>query len=416
MGSRVARFFVSRVPVFLTVLVVGATLMIGTSVRGSLTHAWDLFHLPITEPGFIDAFFLTGAVGYAAGGGNPYITGVWDRYHRPFNYPPIWLQLRHLGVARNSYPFLGFCLIAILVATVLRLFRCRTWQSGLLATAAVMSYPVLFAAERANIDILVLGILVLGIALIQRLPDQRRPFARGALVFCLTVLKLYPVAISGLFLRHRKHWLAAAALAIVSLVALYLSADHQLFRMLANTPQDDEWSFGSYAIVAIGVMHFVYPDYVPPHYVHTLTTGVALLVELAAAGLGVRYRARLAPYLPQFDMETEFGSLNAASLLIFCFVFAAGSNFCYRLIFLLVPIAYLLRRMDDLDDWRPALPAMAFIALMVSYYLTYRLPQVVFQLAAFLIAGAWIGVAILAPALTESEPCPEAPAAPALTA
>jgi hypothetical protein len=141
-----------------------------------------------------------------------------DPLGRPPNYPPLWLHLPldWIGV-RNT-------LAAGLVANAVFLFSLpvvldpRDGKEFLVAVLAVISHVVLFAVERANVDVLLFPLCMGAIALWRR----RMPILAFAVTMLAGLLKLYPFLLLATLMQEglRRMGLFALATAII-LIAIF---------------------------------------------------------------------------------------------------------------------------------------------------------------------------------------------------
>jgi hypothetical protein len=223
-------------PALAGIVTILAALGIGTHIRGNLTDAWELLHIPSSKPPFMDTVFITHAIDCVLAGQDPYVVGSFDPWGRVYNYPPIWLDARYLGVSSRSTNLIGTALALLTVISCTFLFRARTWSSALIIFLAIISRSVLFALERGNTDELIFFLLVFGLFLI----DQQRPALKspliGLLIAILTVLKVYPLVVSLIFIGKRNGVIKMLLAVTASVVALLLTSGHRLPTLLAATP------------------------------------------------------------------------------------------------------------------------------------------------------------------------------------
>lgn len=351
-------------PVLAGIATVLIALSIGTFARGSLSAAWLTFVDFPTNPLFTDTRTVTDSIDCVRAGKDPYVVHTFDPWLRAYNYPPIWLELRHLGVTSRSSNLIGTMMALATAATLLFLFNARTGISAALVFFSVISPAVLFAVERGNIDQIMFFLLVFGLVLIDRQQERRRPFLRGLLLVGLTVLKIYPVAAVAIFVRNRKGILPAILTAALSLTALLLTAGNRLAYVFENTPRDSLMTFGAipfFLSINSPAFHHVVPM-IQDHYNGPLFAALfaGFLFMLVGAACG----NRLDRFLPPIDRESTRGTIAVAGLAIFCFTFILGSNYDYRLIFLLPGLAYLVEDLNQKMSQR-SYPAVFLILLLL---------------------------------------------------
>ncbi|WP_353063699.1 glycosyltransferase 87 family protein [Tunturibacter psychrotolerans] len=384
----------SRMPVLVAVITIATFLCIGTYTRGNVAAAWKMMQIPSTNPLFADTITVTNSIDCLLAGQNPYKVGSFDPFQRLYNYPPIWLKARYLGITSRSTNLVGTMLALSTIAACLLLFRTKTWVSALIVFFALTSKATLFLVERGNIDQLIFFLLVFGFFLIDRQRAELKSLFTGILVGVLTVLKIYPVVTAVVFIRNRNGFMKTLLVAVLSIAALIVTAGHSLPVVLSNTPRDSQWSFGAFPFfMAIG-SHSIFAS-VPPVFRHRVVAslgGVALgALSLVAAFI---YRDRVDQFFPQLDFDHARGRLAISGLAIFCFVFVSGASYNYRLIFLLGILAYLVEDIDNGTTRRSVPTAILLVLLMWGSFSLSMFREILDGLT-FVLATAWLGTSLI---------------------
>src|SRR6266481_4543127 len=183
----------SKMPVLAAVATVALILSIGTNARGSLHDAWRMLYIPSTSPLFADTRTITHSIDCLLSGQDPYIVRSFDPWSRAYNYPPIWLNARYLGITSRSTNAVATIFALATVFASLLLFRAKTWVSAVIVFFAVASRPVLLAVERGNNEQVIFASLVVGFFLIEHQGPRLKSLFTGLLIVLLTILKIYPV-------------------------------------------------------------------------------------------------------------------------------------------------------------------------------------------------------------------------------
>jgi hypothetical protein len=383
-----------KLPVLAAVLAVLAALFVGAQTHGSVDAAWRTLQIPSTTPLFADTRTVTDSIDCLAKGQDPYVTRACDPWHRLYNYPPIWLDARFLGVTSRSSNLIGTAISILMVGTLLLLFNARTWISAILIFFAVTSQSLLFAVARGNIDQLIFFLLVIGFFWIEQRRATSNVYFSGPLIVLLTVLKIYPVVAAALFLRYRNGFIKMLLVAVFAITALFLTSGHRLPTIFANTPLEFDMTFGSYPFFVALSQHtvrFWRPVIEANHSIARI--GAILLGSLAAAA-GAIYGNRFQRFLPEIDLQRAKGCITVSCLAIFCFVFISGANFDYRLIFLLGVLAYLVEDINEGVSLR-SLPFAVIILLLLWKPLYLSFPYELLDGMVFVIASAWLGNSLL---------------------
>jgi Glycosyltransferase family 87 len=384
----------SRLPVLAAVAAILVILSLGTHRRGSLGAAWGKLQDDPLTPLFADTRTITHSIDCLLSGQDPYFVRTFDPWHRLYNYPPIWLDARYLGVTSHSSNFIGAMMAFATASTLLLLFKARSWLSAIIIFFAVISRSVLFAVERGNTDQVIFFLLVFGLFLIDRQESRLKPFFKGLLVVLLTVLKIYPVAAVAIFIRHRRGILMAVLTGTLSIAALVLTAGRRLPVLLGNTPRDSLLSFGAYPFFLVVGDHTLRRTLAIIQSHNSAVQIGAIFLGALAMLVGMACGDRLNRFLPPLDSDRARGCIAIAGLAIFCFAFVSGASYDYRLIFLLGALAYLV---DDMNQGVSlnSLPAAVLIVLLLwkPSYLS-SLGELSDGLV-FIMASAWLGNSLL---------------------
>ncbi len=392
----------SRIPALAAVITIMILLGIGTYMRGSVADAWQWFRIPSAGPLFIpsgsplfaDTRTITNSIDCVAAGQNPYTVRSFDPWHRLYNYPPIWLQARYLGVTSRSSNLIGTMLSLIMACTCVILFRAKTWASALIIFFAVTSHSVLFAVERGNTDQLIFSLLVFGFFFIERLRVELQSLFSGLLIGLLTILKVYPIVAAVVIVRSRSSIIKALLIVFFSIAALLLTSGHSLIVLLANTPQGTGMSFGAFPFFLVIGRHIV-PSSVPLLQGHHSVASIGAIILGALALVAAHlYRVRINQFLPQLDFDHARGQLAISGLAIFCSSFISGSSFDYRLIFLLGVLAYLVEDLNNITSRRSLPTAVLILLLMWGSFRSSFIHEILDGLT-FILASAWLGTSLL---------------------
>lgn len=388
------RFVALRLGVLTGILVVALVLAHGAGAAGGLSHAWAQLRIPATSPGFADSRTITHSIDCLAIGADPYRTGQCDPWGRLYSYPPIWLDLRYLGLTSKSSMTVGWVFAGMLLAALVLLFRAQTALGQAVGLVSILSFPVLLAMERGNTDEVIFFLLVCGLFGIERVRAGRDAWLIGGLIVVLTMLKIYPVAGALALARNRRGvWLALAAVG-AAVVALLVSSGARLREILANTPQAVIGSYGAYPLAVTAGQHLPAAAGIALRDRHVLSTGLAALAGVMAMAAGARWRTRMERILPMLDLWRARGQIAVAGLAIFAFTFLRGSSFDYRLIFLLGAVAYLVQdlgRRDGKAGWMRSSPAI--LVLLLFFAIPFERPLVHEGLdgLVYVLACAWLG-------------------------
>lgn len=337
-----------------------------------LTGKWSLLPwIPVGAGPFMDLVALTSTAGCLRVEGWTLESPSCDPYGRKFNYPSLWVYvfaLFRLDTADTSWLGMAFlavlCFVVLALAIAMRASGARPVDYLWLSLSAV-SPAVLFAAERGNVDILILAIvLVATFAQIRRYSGTA-----GFLVGLATMLKLFPIGSSGLLLVGRgrgvRGWISLMATLAVGAVLVV----PELRAIGGRTPSGDLVSYGM--SVPIRWAH-QWLD-VQPHPLALRLLGLAVfLIFLAVIGV---VTLRWSPLRGQVATSANYmlHRPQAAGLFLASggawLVSYATDSFDYKMIFLLPVLAALLPMTHD--SW---LSRMLSAAIILEMWLSSLMP------------------------------------------
>lgn len=337
--------------------------------------------LPGPHP-FIDWEEVAGAIECSSKGldvyvNNPCFTAVATR----FNYSPLWLRfrfIRHGNWWTNLFG-LSFAVLFFLSLGVLPSPRAARFDLAITLFCAISSATI-FAVERANADLIMFLMIVVGVfACSSRLPVRLFGYA---VITLAGLLKFYPMAALIIAIRERLAVFAAIAfIAATALGGLVLSYHAELVRMTLNLPSGilfHPLQFSAYDIpnglgvavskIATGLMH---QDAARAKAIGQVIHNSLLLLLIAVtlvAAIWFERRCRLQHAVRQLDIrEADFLLVGAA---IICGCFFANENALYRGIFLLLALPGLLALAPELPlpFGRAALRATCVAIVFVLWF------------------------------------------------
>ena len=190
--------------------------------------------VPTAAP-FLDASYVLGSAQCARQGIDVYATNPCDPMGRVYDYSPLLIDLMPPGVTVDWTIAVGLTLAVAFYASLALLPPVRgRWPLAAMLLAS-LSTMCAYALERANIDALILIVMVGAGALAGGGPGRR--LGGHALVLFAGLLKFYPLA--GLVLLAReapRRGLAIAAFCGLALLLLAVVYGATLFQSIGNRP------------------------------------------------------------------------------------------------------------------------------------------------------------------------------------
>jgi hypothetical protein len=376
---------------------------------------WPVLGVPSGPSIFFDARNLTAAWECDRLGYDPLHQNPCDPWGRPLMYLRPWLLFAPLGLNQSHTFALGVTLIVAVFGSFVLLVRRVPLGTGIILALAACSPAVMFALERANMDIALFTLVTLAVLIWRAFPIHAR-VASPILVLLAATAKLYPVFALPSFVLTRNRRASRAAVACLAVFTIYCAYSYRdIVHVAEIATQGQEFSYGARIL--------------PAHLYHQLGAdrwaGPAVVKQVAAAlplaGIAaliiVRIRRRLAAEPQPDDLNDATASLVALHVgaLVYLGTFVTANNFDYRLVFLLLTLPQLMAWARERTHRFSSLAAMNILAILLLLWvgaLSRRL-NLWDELASWAVAGLFIGLltatmprakAILAPLVGPSEP------------
>lgn len=282
---------------------------------------------PVT---FLDLRSLTSAYDCFNKGVDPMVTNPCDVAGRPFNYPRIWLGGALIGGGERITNYVGVIMSVVFYLAFLFVFLTRvTIKAGILYLALLLSPALLLAVERGNVDLIIFILLAFAIWAFRR---EKETFSKLGYILILmaSILKLFPIFALVVALRESTRKMIYFVLTTIAAFIVYCGITiRDIVLVNKNTPNYFWTSYGYKAI-------FIWISDTFPALANLRNTFLPILTLIGASlvGILVRWRLRLDSI---YTNETDQGHIDAFRIGagVYLGTFALGTNFDYRLIFLL---------------------------------------------------------------------------------
>ena len=220
---------------------------------------WPFLGVPTAPSHFFDARNLTAAWECQRLGYDPLYQSPCDPRRRPLMYLRPWLLFGVFGLDQSHTVALAVGLIALMFLTFAALVGRVSAGTGVILALACCSPAVMFAVERANMDIALFSILAAA-ALIWRGFPRVAQLLSPTLVLAAATAKIYPVFALPAFLFTRRRVAVRAAFCCTAAFAVYVAWFYRDVVHAAQIAiQGQGFSFGA-RILAAHLYHQVGAD------------------------------------------------------------------------------------------------------------------------------------------------------------
>ena len=355
---------------------------------------WPSLGVPSGPSLFFDARNLTAAWECQRLGYDPLYESPCDPWGRPLMYLRPWLAFGALGL-NQSHTF------AFAVVLIAAMFLSFTWLvgrvaagAGLVLALAACSPAIMFAVERANMDIALFSLIAGAILLLRARPGYARVVS-PILVLLGATAKIYPAFALGAFVVTRSRVAVRTALLCLVVFGVYcIFSVRDIAHVAAIAIQGDSFSYGA-RILPAHLYHQVGADrWAGPAAVKQLLAAVPLAIM--AAAIAIRVHRRLTAEHDVWSNTTASLVALHAGALIYLGTFTVANNFDYRLVFLLLTLPQLVEWASMPADRLSALASATLVAVIVLLWvgsLSERL-HLWDELASWVVAGLLAAIVV----------------------
>jgi len=296
------------------------TLLAVVAFSRPLQIAWlKTINLPPEKLMFADAWVIAAGAESYSQGLDPLNDNPHDPWGRPMNYPRVVAWLGHaIGIQTHDALLLGGIFVSAFLILLSLVFVRTSVPSALLFSLLTLSPPVVFGIERGNLDLLIFaGVAALGLHSVG--------WILAGTIFVLTSIKLYPFfACISTLAAGKKYFFPI--IAGCTLYFIFIRSDLNLIRSATPHQAALSWGVGTFAIN----LRLPWCEW------------LSRLLALFLLSLSFTIGNRRAGDLKWASIPNQFVS-GVAGAAIFAGCFILGTNFTYRMMFLLLPGAFLLR-------------------------------------------------------------------------
>jgi hypothetical protein len=292
----------------------------------------------VTQMPFVDFHGVLSAAECSRRGVDVYISNPCDIFGRVHMYSPLWLTLIPSSLGTADTWWAGAAVAITFLLSLAWLCPARTWQEFLIFLALCCSSAVVFATERANIDIVV---FILTLIAGKTFASQTYRPASYSAIFLAAALKFYPfAALSAVTADRTRQALLIGALGVLAAIGFEIVWHREIALAIEHFPVRydlDSDMFSARDLVEGPVEYF--PNllsFIKPH-ARALTFFLILLSIIAAASAAILLQARSICLVREPEETVWF--LCGGAMIVFCFF--VGHNIHYRAILLLLTVPLL---------------------------------------------------------------------------
>jgi hypothetical protein len=321
-----------------TLMCLAPWLVLGIIFFLAFSHGWaSTWHalgVPASTTAFMDLRGFPSGREVARQGGDPLIANPLDPEKRPLNYPHLLAHLLWgLGISDKNIPVFGVLFGTFYLCCISwMIYASKAVREGWLLLIAGLSIAPLFGIEQGNTDLLIFSLVFLAFLL-------RNHFS-GPLVFLTaTLLKIYPIAAFGVdTVRRPAKGRTVSVLLMLVVMGVFAWRWRELDAIRHATPAT---FLNSYGILSLQKLIRFWVVDRGATFQQANDVGRAIAVSCWTSAVIVFVLAWIQkPNVESDLLRSRSGLLFATFAGIYLFSFFVGSNFDYRLIYLIPTLPF----------------------------------------------------------------------------
>ncbi|HNW58489.1 MAG TPA: hypothetical protein PKI62_02290 [bacterium] len=296
-------------------------------------NTWQFFSLNPVTPPFADSCTITYGAESAKQGYDPMICNPADPWERKMNYPRIWQLLYKLGLTKEHTNVFGILLfLSYIGGIVLFIPEKLNMKSQIIILISSFSPAALSGIERGNTDLLLFFIVSLCIVLLCSKKRYHKVASYLVLIFGF-LLKLFPIFGLAIYLKEQKKILRAILLFTILFCSSYsVLFYHDLCLIKAATPVTYR---GTYGMSTLGLA----ASEIDRNLGRMINLLSILLLILGSGATVYFIRTRKLHINEIYSNNLDAFRVGSS---IFLGTFLLGTNYSYRLIFLIFTLPQLV--------------------------------------------------------------------------
>ena len=336
-------------------------LVLGTIFFFAFSHGWvatwHAIGVPASTPTFMDLRGFPSGREVPLRGGDPLIANPLDPEKRRLNYPHLLGHLLWaLGITDQNIPVFGVLFAALYLCCISWMIYESAAREGWLLLIAGLSIAPLFAIEQGNTDLLIFSLVFLAFLL--------RDHFSGPFVFlAATLLKIYPIAGFGVDAMRRPAKSRTVSVLLLSVaVGVFAWRWRELDAIRHATPAT---FLNSYGILSLQkLIRFWAVDRGATFQQASYAGGLIAISCWTSAVAGFVLAWMRKPNVESDLLRSRTALLFATFAGIYLFGFFVGSNFDYRLIYLIPTLPFALEMTGRTKHFRWGFVYIVFVLLV----------------------------------------------------
>jgi hypothetical protein len=362
-----------RVSAKLTLLLLilsGCAALAGSFVLHGYERTWSALGIYPLSPYFSDARVITASAESHALGFDPMVYNPRHPSGELMDYPRIWQLLFRLGIDQRDTIYFEAAFVSLFFLGIFLFVGEINHATAVALACGIFSPAVLLGIERGTNDLVIFFLLALSLMLI-----RKSTVAAAGLIAFAFILKLFPVLAAAVFFREDRRRFIKSLAGGILFVGAYCILLRNEIRAVRTAVSTTGWDSYGIAVNWLEVERLIHHPLLSKLVCYAVIGAVIVLcVLLSARGSQVAAADQL--HIDAFRMGAA----------IYVGTYLLGSNFDYRLMFLLFTIPQLMQWLRNSDS-RLRRAARVTVACAL-YSLWSMFPSRLLHV----VSAAWVGL------------------------
>ena len=356
----------------LLLILSGCAALAGSFVFHGYERTWSALGIYPLSPYFSDARVITSGAESHALGFDPMVYNPRHPSGELMDYPRIWQLLFHLGIDQKDTIYFEAVFVSLFFLGIFLFVGEINHAMAAALACGIFSPAVLLGVERGNNDLVIFFLLALSLLVI------RKSTASSAVVIAFAfMLKLFPVFAAAVFFKEDRRRFFKFMTGSILFVGTYCILLRDEIRAVRAAVSTTDWESYGIAVNWLEMQKLTHNPLLSKLVSYAVIGALILLCVLLAA------RTRESREVTTVGMHINAFRVGAA---IYVGTYLLGSNFDYRLMFLLFTIPQLIQWLNNSD------PRLRRAARITFAFTLYSLWSMFFARVFNAVSAAWVGL------------------------
>jgi hypothetical protein len=346
-----------RVSAKLTLLLLilsGCAALAGSFAFHGYERTWSSLGIYPLSPYFSDARVITASAESHALGFDPMVYNPRHPFGELMDYPRIWQLLFHLGIDQKDTIYFEAAFVSLFFLGIFLFVGEISHAIAVALACGIFSPAVMLGLERGDNDLVIFFLLALSLMVIRKSTAA----SAGVIAFAF-ILKLFPVFAAAVFFKEERRRFLKFLTGSILFVGTYCILLRNEIRAVRAAVSTTDWDSYGIAVNWLEMEKFIHNPLLSKLVCYAVIGSMIMLFVLLPV------RPREPQRAATDELHIDAFRMGAA---IYVGTYLFGSNFDYRLMFLLFTIPQLTQWLSKSDSRLRGVARIAFACTLYSLW------------------------------------------------